>query len=109
MDTSTNRTDYLVAFAKGGAGIIPFVGGFVAEFIGVIVPNQRMDRIGQFVRILSEVVASVDEAQFKARTQDPGFLDLFEDGLLQATRAQTDERMRYIAAVINRTYAVGRR
>src|SRR5688572_12374041 len=100
MDTSTNRIDHLVALTKGASGMVPLVGGFVAEFIGAIVPSQRMDRIARYVQILGELLMSTEEAQFKARTQEVGFLDLFEEGLIHATRAQTEERLRYIAAVV---------
>jgi hypothetical protein len=100
MNTSTNYVDHLVALTKGTVGLVPFLGGFLAEFIGVIVPNQRQDRIAKYVEILGKILASTEEAQFKARSKDEGFLDLFEDGLLHAVRAQTDERMLYIASVI---------
>lgn len=100
MNTSSNYIDHLVALTKGTVGLTPFIGGFLAEFIGVIVPNQRQDRIAKYVEILGKILASTEEAQFKARSKDEGFLDLFEDGLLHAVRAQTDERMLYIASVI---------
>jgi hypothetical protein len=44
-------TDYGVSAAKGLAGLIPGIGGIVAEIIGAVIPNQRVDRIARFLEI----------------------------------------------------------
>ena len=37
--------DIITSLAKGTVGAVPFVGSLVAEIVGNIIPNQRVDRI----------------------------------------------------------------
>lgn len=99
-DLGTNKVDITVTVTKGLAGAIPFAGSLIAEVIGVIIPNQRLDRVVKFIQILEEKISKLDQEQVKSRLSDPGFVDLFEDGLNQAMRALTDERKEYIASIV---------
>jgi len=49
---SNRGLDYLVASLRSVTGLIPGAGPFVSELLTVIIPNQRIDRIRDFVRIL---------------------------------------------------------
>jgi hypothetical protein len=46
--------DYAVAALKGAAGSIPIVGNFLAELVGNIIPNQRIDRVERFLSSLTD-------------------------------------------------------
>lgn len=95
-----NKTDVAVALAEGVLGYLPYVGPMVAAIVGTIIPNQRMDRIADFLRVLDEKlrVFQRDVLEEKMRTEE--FVDLFEDGTFQAARALTGERRERIAALL---------
>lgn len=95
IDTEINRRDIIVSASKAVASFIPYVGPFMAEIIGVVIPNQRWDRISEYVRILNEKVVHLEE---KINNQES--VDLLEDSLLQAARALTRERKEYIASML---------
>lgn len=97
-DLDTNRLDYFVATFKGAAGIIPMFGPPIAEAVGTLIPNQRVDRIVKFALELESRVEDVETIIEKIRT--PEGLDLLEDALYQSTRAMTDERRIYLANML---------
>ncbi|BBI51134.1 hypothetical protein HORIV_35550 [Vreelandella olivaria] len=46
--------DKLVSLGRGASGLIPMVGGPLAEIIGNVIPGQRADRIAKYLRALCE-------------------------------------------------------
>jgi hypothetical protein len=100
MDSSNRVEDIIVLFSKGGLGAIPFAGPLLAELVGQVIPNQRMDRLEEYARILDTKLASIETELLDRKKQDPGFVDLFEDSLYQAARALSQERLEYIASLI---------
>jgi len=94
------KTDFAVAFSKGVLGAIPIVGPLMAEIVGHVIPNQRLDRLEKFLLILEEKVKGVDSKVLKKRSGKEEFVDLLEDGMIHASRALSDERKEYIASVI---------
>ena len=94
------KTDLAVAFSKGVLGAIPIVGPLMAEIVGHVIPNQRLDRLEKFLLILEEKVKDVDSKVLKRRFGKEEFVDLLEDGMIHASRALSDERKEYIASVI---------
>jgi len=95
-----NRTDWALAISKGTLGGIPFVGPLAAEVIGVLIPNQRLDRLERLLQKLEAQVGDLDKGAVQRRFQVPAFVDLLEDGFVQAARALSDERLGYIAALV---------
>ena len=53
-----NTTDIVAAISKVGVGMVPYVGSILGEIIGNVIPNQRIDRITQFVQHLDEIWVS---------------------------------------------------
>lgn len=94
------KADHLVALTKGALGVIPYVGGIAAEIVGVLIPGQRLDRLADFLRILGEMVAGLQQDVLEQRMKTEEFMDLFEDALWQASRARTEERRKNIAAIL---------
>lgn len=80
-------------------GAIPIIGPFVQLAVSELIPNQRLDRIESFLRLLAE---KFSEAELKAATTDPKRLDVLEEGITQATRSLSEERQRYIAELVVR-------
>jgi hypothetical protein len=96
LDDRVNDTVVLVT--KGALGAVPFVGGLLAEVLGRLVPNQRIDRIADF---LLELAARVDHVEKQVLVQaltSPEGRDLLEDGLAAASRALTIGRRKRLAA-----------
>lgn len=100
LDTSNNKTDLTVSTLKGLSGMIPVVGSLAAEVIGTLIPNQRIDRINEYLHILSDKVANIEVAVLENKFHEAGFIDLFEDSLYQAARALTRERKENIASLV---------
>ena len=92
-DLKTNKADYAVLIAKGTVGLIPHLGGMVAEIIGTLIPNQRVDRIIRFLEKLDVRVSHLESERVKSKLKHSQTIDLLEDGFLQAARAISDERL----------------
>ena len=93
-------TDIITSLAKGTTGMIPYVGSLVAEIVGNVIPNQRVDRIVRFVQLLEERLGNLEKDFLEKRLQEPAAVDLLEDAFLQAARATSRERLEHIANVI---------
>jgi flagellar biosynthesis regulator FlbT len=97
---ATRRSDMASAFFKSIAGAAPLVGPFLSEAIGALIPNQKLDRLIAFAKVLNDRIKYLedDTVQLKMKTEE--FTDLLEDGLTQAAKAMTDERRSYIASLL---------
>jgi hypothetical protein len=92
--------DYVTSAVKGALGAIPFAGSLLAEFAGDVLPNQRMDRIVKFAKILESRLATLEHEFVRSQLKDENFSDLFEEGVRQAARSLSNERREYIANLI---------
>jgi hypothetical protein len=100
MNKKIEKKDLVAAIGKGTLGAIPVVGPLVAEVVGTLIPNYRLDRIHRLLQKLEERLARVEESVFRAKFVEPEFVDLLEDGFVQASRALTEERLDYLSAVL---------
>lgn len=104
LDADTNRLDVAAdaaaAVAKGLLGNVPKIGPIVSEIVGTIIPNQKMDRLITFVRVLGDRVKYLEDDFVDAKMKTEEFTDLLEDALRQASRALTPERREYIASLL---------
>jgi len=96
-----NLTDLTVAVGKSVVGIVPIIGPFLTELVGTLIPNQRIDRLTEYVKILDEKLNRLPIVQINNLLTDHNFIDLLEEGFVQATRAITKERREYIASIIS--------
>jgi len=96
--------DHTTTVAKGILGALPFVGSMLAEVVGQVIPQQRMDRI---VDVLGRLEARLSEVERTKLVMDlpgnPEAVDLLEEGMIQATRAVSDERREHVAALMKST------
>ena len=92
--------DKIAIISKGLLGAIPFVGPMMAEVAGSVIPNQRIDRIEAFLKILEEKIDEKDKEKFQERFSQTENVDLIEDSFIQASRALSDERKHYVAALL---------
>lgn len=76
------------------------IGSLVAEIIGNVIPNQRVDRISEFVRLLDERLRQIEQSVLDVKFREPAAIDLLEDAFFQAARATSHERLEHIANVV---------
>ena len=97
-----NRTvDYVLNALRAAVGPFPIVGPLISELAGVVIPNQRADRIAKFVAELECRVRELEtSAQITQQLSEESFTDLLEEGFRQAARSLSDERRRYVASLI---------
>ena len=100
-DLNANTVDHAVAIAKGALGSVPIAGPFLAELLTTVVPRQRMDRMADYARKLSEDLRRLDEAALRQKLSDENCTDLLEEGMLDAVRAVSEERRSYIARLVS--------
>jgi hypothetical protein len=102
MDQKYKTPDIVAIVARGGLGMIPVLGPLAAEIVGGIIPNQRLDRLEDTVARLEAMLEPDEKRLFESKMNDPEFIDLFEEAMLQSTRALTEERRENIAKLLKR-------
>src|SRR2546429_160878 len=90
LDTDTDRSEIATAFLKSLASYVPTIGQFLAQVIGIVIPNQKVDRLIAFAKELGERVKYLEEDTVKLGLETPEFTDLLEEALIQPSRALTD-------------------
>lgn len=97
---TSNKTDYLVAALKAGTGFIPGAGPILQELISNVIPNQRVDRIADYILVLEEKINKIPAETIESIIQREDFISLIEEGFVQASRSTSRERREYIASLI---------
>jgi hypothetical protein len=92
--------DHLASAARVALGMVPIAGSLLVELADVIIPNQRIDRIVEFARILGEELSDLDEKFVRSQLTNENFAGLLEEAWYQAARCVTDERRQYIASLV---------
>ena len=87
---------------QGLIGALPVVGSIVANVIGQLIPEQRQERMRQYLVELERRLGDVEQGVLRDKLAEPGKIDLFEDGAVQASRALSAQRLEYIASVVAR-------
>ncbi len=80
---------------------------FATELFNVLIPNQRQDRIEKLLQKLFSKICNMKEEEVKQRWETPEFLDIFEDCMNQGIRAISDERLEYLASVLEKSLTEG--
>jgi hypothetical protein len=95
------KIDYVSSAAKAALGAFPFAGSLLVELAGMVIPNQRIDRIAKFAGVLEGRLSQLEQDFVKSQLRNEDFTDLVEEGLRQAARSLSDERREYIASLIS--------
>ncbi len=95
-ELDVKRNDRIASVLKATLGAIPFLGLLAVEIVENVVPNQRVERIVSFVKVLASKIDPDVKAKVEARMLEEKSIDLMEDGFLQAARALSEERIEYI-------------
>jgi hypothetical protein len=100
-DLNSNKTDLFAAVAKSVLGAVPVAGSLLSELVGNIIPNQRIDRLTKYILQLDEKVSKIPLEKINQLLNNEEFIDLIEEGFVQAARAISDERRKYIASLVS--------
>ena len=95
-----NENDIAAIIGKVSLSVIPCVGPLVAEIIGNVIPNQRIDRIFSLLKALESKIDEKERAKVEKRMLEEKSIDLMEDGFMQAARALSEKRIEYIASLL---------
>lgn len=98
----SNATDRFVALSKAAFGFCPVIGPIASEAVGVLIPNQRVDRVVDFLRALETEVVALDARleAFSSNLREPEGLGIIEEGIVQASRSVTHERKQWLARLV---------
>lgn len=94
------KSDFLAQLAKSGLGAIPLAGSLLSEVASSLIPNQRIDRIVKFAEKLEEKLTKLDESYIRTQLTNENFVDVLEEGIIQAAKSLSEERREYISAII---------
>ena len=102
MTAKDNLNKYGLAALKGGIGAIPG-GSLIVELLNVTIPDRRLERIEKLLAILASKELDMDSEEIKQKFHSPEFADIFEDVIYQAVRAISDERLEYLASILEKS------
>lgn len=101
-DIDENGADVLTVFSKAILGSLPFAGSVFAEITGTLIPNQRIDRMAEFLKILDVKLQQLGKnvEDIKEKMTNEGYVNIFEEGMWQSARSSSKERKEYIASIL---------
>lgn len=102
MEVNKKLNKYGVAALKGGIGAIPG-GSLVVELLNVTIPDRRLERIEKLLMILASKELNLNSEEIKRKFNSPEFADIFEDVIYQAVRALSNERLEYLASILEKS------
>lgn len=95
--TYTNK-DRVVDILKGAGGAIPYGGALISEILGMVIPNQRLDRVVTFIEKLSndfnDLSITIDE--LKVKLYEPEYSSLFYKACSASANSVDEDKIKYI-------------
>jgi len=85
-DPSNRGIDYLVSVLRSTTGLVPVFGSFLAELVTVTIPNQRIDRIADYMRALEKRLANFEKSFLDEQAKRSDFCELIEESFGQRVR-----------------------
>lgn len=96
----TKSGDIIAMVGKSTIGLIPGVGPAFGELINQFIPNQRADRIEQYLEFLDAKLADLAEGERRQRLLYEEAAYLVEEGGHQSARATSDERRGRLSSIV---------
>lgn len=103
MTAKDNLKKYSVAALKGIVGLYAPYGSLIVELFNVTIPEQRLERVEKLVKLLASKEFNMTSEELEEKFNSPEFVDIFEDVIHQAVRALSDERLKYLASVLEQS------
>jgi len=98
---ANSRIDNAAALARAVFGAAPVVGSALTELVSSVIPNQRVDRLARFARELETRLGALGEEVMRLKLRDESLTSLVEEAMRHVVRSTTQERIRYIAALVS--------
>ncbi|MDF0706982.1 hypothetical protein [Flagellimonas okinawensis] len=99
-ELNSNKSDLIASIAKSAVGAVPFAGSLLSELVSSVIPNQRIDRLTKYVKILEQKLSQIPAQDIEELKSKEEFIDLVEESFVQASRSISDERRGYIASIL---------
>jgi hypothetical protein len=99
-DLSIAAADIIASAIKSFVGAVPVAGPLFAEVVGLVIPQQRMDRIAAYAQSLDPRLARVEQQLIRSQLTNENFTDLIEESVRQAARAVSHDRREQIAELV---------
>ena len=99
----SNKTDEAIVAVKGLLSLVPIVGSILAEIIAFQIPNQRIDRLENFTKLLAEKFDYMDDLvreKLEEKLKAPQSLPFLEKVLKQVIESETEQYRLYLASVV---------
>jgi len=98
----TQTIDRTAAVVRGVVGAVPVVGPLIAEVISGVIPGQKLQRLERWLNLFSSRVASLEDGfeRLNERLRTPEGADVLEHGLLEASRAVSEQRLARLAQLL---------
>jgi hypothetical protein len=90
------KDNLIVPTSKIASNFVPIVGPVLAEIVGMLIPNQRQDRIADFLKHLQAIISEDDLERIKTL---PERMEILEEGMLQAGLTPHRDRIPRIAQI----------
>jgi len=97
INLKNNLTDQVgLPVARTLANLVPFAGSALSEILTSVIPNQRMDRIADFLMHLQALISEEELEKIKTL---PERVEILEEGMIQAGLTPHKERIKRIAKI----------
>lgn len=96
----------MIKVAIGGVGLLAagpagaLAAPLLSELVGLVIPSLRRSRVEKFIKELCSRISHLEEEQARTRLLQIEYIDLFEDGCVQASRALDEERIGQLATFL---------
>lgn len=100
MTAKENIKKYGVVTLKGLIGGCGPLGSLAVELFNVTISERRRERYEKLRILLASKEFNMDYEELKQKFYSPEFADIFEDAIHQAVRALSDERLEYLASIL---------
>ena len=97
---ASGGADRVASLARAVLGAVPTIGPALAEIFCSIIPNQRMERVTDFLKKLGERVNDHQKVLVEKRLIEPEGVDILEEALWQSARALSEDRRQQIATLV---------
>lgn len=100
ISLESNASDKAAVTLRALVGTVPVVGSILQEAVGVVIPNQRIDRVVLTMECFAQKVGYIEEEVLRLKMLSEEFTDLLQDAIPQAARSLSEERREYIASFL---------
>ncbi len=104
QDLAYNNRDKVTTVLKGISGAVPIAGPMISEILGAVIPQQRLDRVVEFVACLERSIIQFDMEieEVRKKINEPNYTAFFYKACLHSADSTSSERISRIRNVFIR-------